>query len=300
MPEIAETFTSFQSPPGFTSHSDSDDHVKFLVQLSGFNPHRASQVIPTSQDRYRLESLAFQSPPGFTSHSDLVVPDATYDGVVVSIPTGLHKSFRLPEATRQRMSEAVFQSPPGFTSHSDTITFHVRGKGNCGFNPHRASQVIPTYPHAVTLNAPAAFQSPPGFTSHSDQFNRWSTLLVHWFQSPPGFTSHSDVMDVPTMPTRKRVSIPTGLHKSFRHRVVPGAGIESIGVSIPTGLHKSFRRSNTMGTKHLDQFQSPPGFTSHSDAVRVALVLVASLFQSPPGFTSHSDAVRVALVLMAS
>ncbi len=131
--------------------------------------------------------MRFQSPPGFTSHSDLL--------------WGSYAANRL------------FQSPPGFTSHSDiqlsrcssAICFNphrasqviptVSG-GHCrrsrnGFNPHRASQVIPTQrcytpepvqsdfnPHRASQVIPTCkktrsrtkpkFQSPPGFTSHSD------------------------------------------------------------------------------------------------------------------------------------
>ncbi len=136
---------------------------------------------------------------------------------MVSIPTGLHKSFRPFDRLAMRFTGGSVSIPTGLHKSFRHWLGCSSSEQPSSFNPHRASQVIPTEsvllfyaevpdfnPHRASQVIPTAsswsqmtmcsrsFQSPPGFTSHSDVTNvirAWASVS---FQSPPGFTSHSD------------------------------------------------------------------------------------------------------------
>ncbi len=136
-----------------------------------------------------------------------------------------------------------FQSQTGFSSHSDVARIEVSHMQLLSFNPKRAFQVIPTMFQEQDIFQQDAFQSQTGFSSHSDGAGGVPGHLI------------------------EGVSIPNGLFKSFRRRLLKSAGTKFLYrfnpkrafqviptlyhavdaalecvVSIPNGLFKSFRQ----------------------------------------------------------
>ncbi len=135
---------SIVSIPNGLFKSFRHEQAQPVGRLSGFNPKRAFQVIPTRTPLIkRLHPLVrFQSQTGFqvipTSYRSKVIIDI----LAVSIPNGLLKSFRLVELDDVINSHASFNPKRAFKS------FRRESLGHNGyaydFNPKRASKVIPT------------------------------------------------------------------------------------------------------------------------------------------------------------